>query len=89
MTRYGCAVVAAVLGAHACRLRHAVRFREGRLQVDKKLPPLEVPPDLTTPARDERYQIPEGSPTGTTTLSAYKAERSGAPRPGSTRYCLK
>src|SRR6266568_2655645 len=51
---------------------------------EKKLPPLDVPPDLTTPARDERYQIPEGSPTGATTLSAYNAERSGAPRPGAT-----
>src|SRR5216683_2922043 len=51
---------------------------------EKKLPPLDVPPDLTTPAREERYQIPETNPAGATTFSAYNAERAGAPRPGST-----
>lgn len=51
---------------------------------EKKLPPLEVPPDLTTPARDDRYDIPEPKPSGATTLSAYNAQRSGALRPGST-----
>jgi outer membrane protein assembly factor BamC len=40
----------------------------------KKMPTLEVPPDLTTPARDNRFVVPE---TGTTsaTLSGYQAER--------------
>jgi outer membrane protein assembly factor BamC len=42
-----------------------------------KLPPLEVPPDLTRPGRDDRYQVP-GSPTGgSATYSVYNAERSG------------
>jgi len=49
-----------------------------------KLPPLEIPPDLTAPARDDRYQVPDTKPTGTATFSAYNAERSGAPRAGST-----
>src|SRR5256884_5865511 len=68
-----------------------MRGGEGRLDpstvdatASMTLPPLEVPPDLTTPAREERYQIPEGSPSGATTLSAYNAERSGASRPGTT-----
>jgi len=39
-----------------------------------KLPPLEVPPDLTTPERDNRYSIPE-SARSSTTLSGYEAER--------------
>lgn len=52
---------------------------------ERKLPPLDVPPDLTTPAREERYQIPESNPAGATTFSAYDAERAGAPRPGTTR----
>ena len=52
---------------------------------EKKLPPLEVPPDLTTPARDDRYQIPDtNKPAGSTTLSAYDAERKAGPRPGTT-----
>jgi outer membrane protein assembly factor BamC len=39
-----------------------------------KLPPLEVPPDLTAPERDNRYAIPE-SARSSTTLSGYEAER--------------
>jgi outer membrane protein assembly factor BamC len=38
------------------------------------LPPLEVPPDLTAPARDNRYVVPETGKS-TATLSGYQAER--------------
>jgi outer membrane protein assembly factor BamC len=40
-----------------------------------KLPTLEVPPDLTQPTRDERYAVPDISPKGTATYSAYAGER--------------
>jgi len=47
-------------------------------QVDYKsagqLPPLEIPPDLTAPRRDNRYVVPETG-KGTTTLSSYKADQ--------------
>ena len=39
------------------------------------LPPLEVPPDLTSPTRDNRYVVPETG-RGSATLSGYQAERS-------------
>jgi outer membrane protein assembly factor BamC len=39
-----------------------------------KLPPLEVPPDLTSPQRDNRYAIPEPA-RSSATLSDYEAER--------------
>lgn len=42
-----------------------------------KLPPLEVPPDLTVPTRDERYTVPDINPKSTATFSSYSAERSG------------
>lgn len=42
-----------------------------------KLPPLEVPPDLTNPGADDRYAVPDISPSGTATYSAYNQERSG------------
>jgi outer membrane protein assembly factor BamC len=42
-----------------------------------KLPSLEVPPDLTQPTRDERYAVPDVSPKGSATYSAYAGERSG------------
>jgi outer membrane protein assembly factor BamC len=46
----------------------------------EKLPTLEVPPDLTSPTRDDRYQVPDVSPTGTATYSAYSSERTGTTR---------
>ncbi len=49
-----------------------------------KLPPLEVPPDLTSPSRDDRYAVPDISPQGSATLSTYNAERGGVVRAGST-----
>jgi len=49
-----------------------------------KLPTLEVPPDLTAPSRDNRYQVPDINPTGTATYSSYSSERAGGLRSGST-----
>jgi outer membrane protein assembly factor BamC len=47
----------------------------------QSLPPLQVPPDLTTPGRDNRYSVPDVAATPReATFSAYQAERSGAPR---------
>ena len=45
-----------------------------------KLPPLEIPPDLTQPSRDERYSVPDVNTRGTATFSAYSADRSGQSR---------
>lgn len=39
-----------------------------------QLPPLEVPPDLTAPRRDNRYVVPETGKS-TTTLSAYQSDQ--------------
>ena len=49
-----------------------------------KLPPLEVPPDLTAPGTDERYIVPDINPSGSATYSAYNKERTGKPGAGST-----
>jgi outer membrane protein assembly factor BamC len=40
------------------------------------VPTLEVPPDLTSPTRDDRYAVPDIGGKGTATFSAYTAERS-------------
>jgi outer membrane protein assembly factor BamC len=45
------------------------------------LPPLEIPPDLTSPQRDNRYAVPE-SAQGSATLSGYEASRRDAKKPG-------
>ncbi len=45
-----------------------------------KLPPLEIPPDLTRPGQDDRYVVPDVNPKGTATYSEYDRDRSGAQR---------
>ena len=55
MTRYGVAALAAALALCGCGVTESAKID---YKSEKKLPPLEVPPDLTTPPRDERYQIP-------------------------------
>ncbi|MBI3937923.1 MAG: outer membrane protein assembly factor BamC [Betaproteobacteria bacterium] len=47
-----------------------------------KLPPLEVPPDLTRPTGDDRYAVPDVSSQGTATYSAYAKERAAQPQTG-------
>jgi len=47
-----------------------------------KLPPLDVPPDLTQPSSDERFAVPDVSPSGTATYSAYTKDRSGQVQQG-------
>ena len=48
-----------------------------------KLPPLEIPPDLTAPGRDDRFQVPDTSPTASATLSTYNSERASGTRSSS------
>jgi len=83
MTRLGPGVVVAAMTLAGCG---GTLFDSAKVEYksEKKLPPLEIPPDLSAPPRDERNQIPEVSSNGATTYSAYSAERSGAPRTGST-----
>ena len=45
-----------------------------------KLPPLEVPPDLTSPTADNRFAVPDVSPQGGATFSVYNKERAGQPQ---------
>ncbi len=47
-----------------------------------QLPTLEIPPDLTTPARDNRYVVPDTGKSSAT-LSGYQADRAQQARTGS------
>jgi outer membrane protein assembly factor BamC len=47
-----------------------------------RLPPLEVPPDLTAPARDSRFALPEAPQSAT--LSGYQQERKEQGRQGAS-----
>jgi outer membrane protein assembly factor BamC len=44
-----------------------------------KLPPLEVPPDLTRPSADDRFVVPGPAAKSSATYSAYSRERAGRP----------
>ena len=74
-----CIALAAVLGA--CQT--ASELMEGK-KVDYKsagqAPTLEIPPDLTTPTRDNRYVVPGG--TSSATLSGYQADRAQQAKTG-------
>ena len=43
--------------------------------IEKKTPPLEVPPDLTAPSTDSRYIVPDLAQPESKTYSAYSRER--------------
>ena len=68
------AVLASVLLLGSCSSLN--EWMEGKLEYKSAatLPPLEVPPDLTSPARDNRYVVPDTGKS-TATLSGYEAER--------------
>jgi outer membrane protein assembly factor BamC len=86
MIRRGAAAWVAALALALAACSSAFEPAKVDYKTEKKLPPLEIPPDLSTPARDDRFQVPDTSkPSGTTaTLSAYNAERSAVVKPGST-----
>jgi outer membrane protein assembly factor BamC len=46
-----------------------------------KLPPLEIPPDLTRPAADDRYAVPDINPKSGAAYSVYSKERGAVPDP--------
>ena len=47
-----------------------------------KLPPLEIPPDLTRPGADERFTVPDINVKSGATYSAYSKERTGIVQQG-------
>jgi outer membrane protein assembly factor BamC len=48
-----------------------------------KLPPLDVPPDLTQPQADDRFAVPDTSSSGSATYSTYAKERATQGQQGS------
>jgi outer membrane protein assembly factor BamC len=52
-----------------------------------RLPPLDVPPDLTRPSTDDRFVVPDGR-GGAATFSAYQKDRGGRPDSGSSTTVL-
>ncbi|NMG46897.1 outer membrane protein assembly factor BamC [Azoarcus communis] len=54
----------------------------------RQVAPLEIPPDLTAPTRDDRFAVPDVSPRGVATYSAYNADRAGQPAAGAANTVM-
>ena len=68
--------------ASSCRPRKSNTSRR------RKLPPLDVPPDLTRPSADDRFVVPE-SRGGAATFSAYQKDRGGRAEAGGAAPCCR
>jgi outer membrane protein assembly factor BamC len=73
------AAVVAVVALAGCS---SIDSAQDEYKTAGKVPPLDIPPELSTPARDERHEIPDLNPTGTATYSSYSVERGSAPKAG-------
>jgi outer membrane protein assembly factor BamC len=70
---------AATLLLAACSSLPSIQSDKIEYKSASKLPPLEIPPDLTRPTADDRYAVPDINPKGGATYSAYSKERAAAP----------
>ena len=75
------AAAAAALALTACSIDSMLEKKTDYKSQARTLPTLEVPPDLTTPARDNRFVVPETG-RSSATLSGYQAERKEQARSG-------
>ena len=80
MSVSGCAIY----NLYDARAGSENREMEYQTVVDRT-PPLEVPPDLTGPATEGRYIVPDLKPTESKTYSAYSKERAGGKNGVNTR----
>ena len=76
-TVFGSLLLALTLGA--CSMLPKLEGDRIEYKSAGKLPPLEIPPDLTRPTADDHYAVPDINPKGQATFSAYSKERIAAP----------
>ena len=78
--RFAALFVVLLLGACSAVLPESKKI-DYKSASKQTLPALQIPPDLTSPGRDNRYSVPDVSASpGQATFSTYQAERIGAPR---------
>lgn len=80
----GIVLVATTLVVTGCGSFSVLESKKIDYKSAGKLPPLEVPPDLTTLGSDDRYTVPDVTPQGSATYSSYSKDRSVQPQTGST-----
>lgn len=79
----GCLLAAAMLAITGCSTS-ILESKKVDYKSAGKLPPLEVPPDLTALGTDDRFAVPDINPQGSATYSVYNKERSGLPQGGAS-----
>ncbi len=72
-------LVALLLGLAGCS-GSIIESKKIDYKSAKQVSTLEVPPDLTAPTRDDRYAVPDVSPRGVATYSAYSSDRATQPQ---------
>lgn len=70
-----CAALAGVVLLAGCSGNILPESKKVDYKSVAKAPTLEIPPDLTSPTRDDRYAVPDLPGRGSTTFSAYNSER--------------
>ena len=75
--KMGVAAAATLLAA--CSALPSIQGDKIEYKSAGRLPPLEIPPDLTRPTADDRYAVPDINPKGGATYSVYSKERGAVP----------
>lgn len=83
--RNSVALIALAISASGCTL-----FEGKKIDYKSagKLPTLEAPPDLVLPAADNRFAVPDITPKGAATFSAYDRERGAKPQAAGAQALL-
>ena len=76
IARFSTPLLVAALALTGCSSGSLLESKKIDYKSAKQVSPLEIPPDLTAPERDDRYLVPDASPRGVATFSAYSSERS-------------
>lgn len=79
LMRLKMAVAAAAALLAACSALPSLQGDKIEYKSAGRLPPLEIPPDLTRPTADDRYAVPDINPKGGATYSVYSKERGAVP----------
>ena len=75
IARFSSPLLVVALALTGCSSGSLLESKKIDYKSAKQVSPLEIPPDLTAPERDDRYLVPDASPRGVATFSAYSSER--------------
>jgi outer membrane protein assembly factor BamC len=81
-TKFWAAALVVALAVGGCSM--SIETKKIDYKSAGKIPPLDVPPDLTALTPDDRYVVPDVTPRGSATFSAYQQERQGKPATAAT-----